>query len=112
MPAPARSSWPATGRRCAGMSIRWTTWPRPARSGSARQPVMHWRDSRWIVQGTVRNFDPETGAGDVLLDDGRAVPFDGAAFAAGGLRLLRLGQRVRLEHEGDRIVRITLITMP
>lgn len=64
------------------------------------------------VQATVATFDPATGAGTVLLDDGRPVPFDGAAFAAGGLRLLRLGQRVRLEYAGDHIVRVTLYTLP
>ncbi len=64
------------------------------------------------VQATVATFDPATGAGTVLLDDGRRVPFDGAAFAAGGLRLLRLGQRVRLEYRGDRVVRITIHTLP
>ena len=63
------------------------------------------------VQGTVATFDPETGAGTVLLDDGRPVGFDGAAFAAGGLRLLRLGQRVRLEYDEGRIVRVTIVTM-
>lgn len=63
-------------------------------------------------QATVRRFDPETGAGDALLDDGAVASFDGAAFAAGGLRLLRLGQRVRLEYDGDRVTRVTLITLP
>jgi cold shock CspA family protein len=63
-------------------------------------------------QATVRRFDPETGSGDALLDDGSVEVFDGQAFAAGGLRLLRLGQRVRLEYDGDRVVRLTLITLP
>jgi hypothetical protein len=40
------------------------------------------------------------------------VPFDGAAFDAGGLRLLRPGQRVRIETEGDgEARRITLVTL-
>jgi hypothetical protein len=48
----------------------------------------------------------------VLLDDGTPVPFDGAAFDAGGLRLLRPGQRVRIETEGDgEARRITLVTL-
>ena len=57
-------------------------------------------------------FDPDSGAGQVLLDDGTPVSFDGAAFAASGLRLLRVGQRVRLEHapDGGAVVRVTLIT--
>jgi len=64
------------------------------------------------VQATVATFDPETGDGTVLLDDGRAVAFDGAAFAAGGLRLLRLGQRVRLEYDDGEVVRVTIATLP
>jgi cold shock CspA family protein len=64
------------------------------------------------VQATVKDFDERTGAGSALLDDGREVAFDGEAFAAGGLRLLRFGQRVRLEYDGDRIVRVTIHTLP
>lgn len=63
------------------------------------------------VQGTVKDFDDATGAGSVLLDDGREVAFDGEAFAAGGLRLLRFGQRVRLETDGDRVVLVTIHTL-
>jgi 2-phospho-L-lactate guanylyltransferase len=48
------------------------------------------------VQATVRFFDERTRTGEVLLDDGKAVPFPARAFDASGLRLLRLGQRVRL----------------
>ena len=63
------------------------------------------------MQATVATFDPETGGGTVLTDDGRRIPFDGAAFAAGGLRLLRPGQRVRLDLTGDRVVRVTIATL-
>jgi cold shock CspA family protein len=63
------------------------------------------------LQGTVATFDPESRGGTVLLDDGTPVDFDGDAFAAGGLRLLRLGQRVRLEHSAGRLIRITIATM-
>lgn len=63
------------------------------------------------LQGTVREFDAGSQAGSVLLDDGSRVDFDGAAFAAGGLRLLRPGQRVRLVTEGDRVVLITILTL-
>lgn len=62
------------------------------------------------VQGTVRDFDPVTGAGSVLLDDGRLVPFDAAAFEAGGMRFLRSGQRVRLDTVDGRVVRVTIHT--
>ncbi|MEZ7006091.1 hypothetical protein [Streptomyces sp. AD55] len=64
------------------------------------------------MQATAYTFDPDSRSGQVLLDDGTPVPFDTAAFDAGGLRLLRPGQRVRVETEGagaDR--RITLVTL-
>ena len=56
-------------------------------------------------------FDAQTGAGEVLLDDGSRLEFDATAFAASGLRLLRPGQRVRLDRDGDRVTRVTLPTM-
>jgi cold shock CspA family protein len=64
------------------------------------------------VQATVAEFDPDTRGGTVLTDDGRRVAFDGAAFAAGGLRLLRPGQRVKMDIADGRIVRITIVTLP
>jgi len=64
------------------------------------------------VQGTVATFDPDTGSGTVLTDDGRRIAFDPAAFAAGGLRLLRPGQRVRLDTDDGRVVRVTILTLP
>jgi cold shock CspA family protein len=76
--------------------------PDPAAAGAAGRSV----------QATVGTFDPASGAGTALLDDGRPVSFDGAAFAAGGLRLLRFGQRVRLEYAGDRVARVTIHTLP
>ncbi|WP_405011454.1 hypothetical protein [Kitasatospora sp. NBC_01539] len=68
------------------------------------------------MQATAFTFDPGTRAGSVLLDDGTPVPFDSAAFDAGGLRLLRPGQRVRIRTEGEgagrRVVFVTLQTFP
>jgi cold shock CspA family protein len=65
------------------------------------------------MQGTVATFDERTGAGSVLLDDGAEVRFPAAAFAASGLRLLRIGQRVRLDRDGrGEIIRGTLPTFP
>jgi 2-phospho-L-lactate guanylyltransferase len=63
------------------------------------------------MQGTVSEFDTATGSGAVLLDDGTRVAFPAAAFAASGLRLLRLGQRVRLELAGTTVARVALVTM-
>jgi 2-phospho-L-lactate/phosphoenolpyruvate guanylyltransferase len=63
------------------------------------------------VQATVRSFDPASRAGTVLLDDGVELPYDSAAFDAGGLRLLRVGQRVRLRVEDDNITFLTVATL-
>jgi YD repeat-containing protein len=64
------------------------------------------------MQGTVGDFDPQTRTGWLLLDDGRRIEFDREAFNASGLRLLRFGQRVHLDHdESGRLTRITLPTM-
>ncbi|MBA9007158.1 hypothetical protein [Thermomonospora cellulosilytica] len=64
------------------------------------------------VQGTVGSFDVETRSGTVLLDDGTELGFDAEAFAAGGLRLLRFGQRVNLALEDGRVRVVTLSTFP
>ncbi len=63
------------------------------------------------LQGTVRDFDPASQAGSVLLDDGSEVGFDGSAFAAGGPRLLRPGQRVRLEICEGAVSLVTILTL-
>lgn len=63
------------------------------------------------MQGTVATFDPQLRSGTLLLDDGTQVEFPAAAFDASGLRLLRLGQRVRIEHDdAGGLTRITLPT--
>jgi 2-phospho-L-lactate guanylyltransferase len=81
------------------------------------------------MQGTVRYFDEASRSGTVLLDDGTELAYDTAAFDAGGLRLLRIGQRVALRvaalddgaAEADtaassrgapRVTAITLVTLP
>ncbi|MDW4904518.1 hypothetical protein RB628_03970 [Streptomyces sp. ADMS] len=73
------------------------------------------------MQATAYTYDAETRSGSVLLDDGTPLPFDAPAFDAGGLRLLRPGQRVRIEVEGAGAAdgadgaggapRITLVTL-
>jgi 2-phospho-L-lactate guanylyltransferase len=63
-----------------------------------------------MAQGTVASFDERDHHGSLLLDDGTALTFGPAAFAASGLRLLRLGQRVRVERSPDGDV--TLVTLP
>ncbi|WP_329023677.1 hypothetical protein [Streptomyces sp. NBC_00690] len=64
------------------------------------------------MQATSFTYDSDTRSGSVLLDDGTPMEFDAAAFDAGGLRLLRSGQRVRIETAGEGTDRrITLVTL-
>ena len=48
------------------------------------------------LQATVRSYDALNRSGTAFLDDGTVVPFGRTAFDAGGLRLLRAGQRVTM----------------
>lgn len=68
------------------------------------------------MQATVRTFNPLTRSGTVLLDDGVEVPYDAEAFDAGAVRLLRVGQRVRIEVTTDdlrpRVTYLTIATLP
>lgn len=66
------------------------------------------------VQATVRTFDATTGSGSVLFDDGLELPYDATAFNGSGLRMLRIGQRVRvrLDEERRQVVALTLATFP
>jgi 2-phospho-L-lactate guanylyltransferase len=67
------------------------------------------------MQATVSSFEPANGSGSVLLDDGVSLPFDSGALADSGLRLLRPGQRVRLETTGSggslRVERLQILTL-
>lgn len=68
------------------------------------------------MQASVHSFDPDTRSGNVLLDDGTLLPYDRNAFDRGGMRLARVGQRVRIRTEGEgadrRVVFLTLATLP
>jgi 2-phospho-L-lactate guanylyltransferase len=68
------------------------------------------------VQGTVASYDAATRSGTVVLDDGHELGFEAAALAGSGLRLLRPGQRVRLEtsQSGAGVVvdRLQILTLP
>ncbi|GAB3644922.1 hypothetical protein [Glycomyces tarimensis] len=63
------------------------------------------------MQGTVANFNEDT-SGEVVLDSGRRVAFDAAAFAVSGLRFLRPGQRVQLDADDTgSVTAIRMLTM-
>lgn len=53
------------------------------------------------MQGSVHRFDVHTGAGSVLLDDGREVPMATTALNGSGLRHVRVGQRLTLTLDDD-----------
>jgi cold shock CspA family protein len=67
------------------------------------------------VQATVHRFDPTTGAGTVLTDDGFVLPFYPEAFAGSRLRHLRTGQRLTVDVAGEGpdavVVRLALGTV-
>jgi 2-phospho-L-lactate/phosphoenolpyruvate guanylyltransferase len=54
-------------------------------------------EPKTVRQATVHSFDDLTGAGSVLLDDGRRMPFGAEVFAGSELRRLRVGQRLTIE---------------
>lgn len=53
------------------------------------------------MQATVSRYDAETASGAVLTDAGVELSFTADALARTPVRLLRLGQRVRLDTTGD-----------
>lgn len=63
------------------------------------------------MQASVHTFDPETGNGSALLDDGREVTFAGEVFDRSALRLLRPGQRVTvvLGADGRSLTRLYVV---
>jgi cold shock CspA family protein len=68
------------------------------------------------MQATVSRYDAETASGAVLTDTGIELPFGPEALAQTRVRLLRPGQRVRLQTAGSgstlTITSVQFITMP
>lgn len=67
------------------------------------------------MQATVSAFDTTVRSGRVLLDDGLELAFGAEALDGSGLRLLRPGQRVRIETTGTGpalvVVRLQILTL-
>jgi cold shock CspA family protein len=59
-----------------------------------------------VAQGTVKEYDEANRAGSLLMEDRTEVAIDATSLEGAGIRLLRLGQRVRFElvDEGGRKV--------
>jgi cold shock CspA family protein len=67
-----------------------------------------------MAQGTIKEFDDETRSGTLLQDDRAEVLIDAQSLEGGGIRTLRLGQRViydLAEQDGAKIARrLRLVT--
>ena len=63
-----------------------------------------------MPQGTIRDFDPQTGNGSLLMEDHTEVHIDATPVEGAGILTLRIGQRVRFDlvEEGGRAVARTL----
>ena len=63
-----------------------------------------------MPQGTVKSYDTESRTGSVLTDAEEEITIDAGSLEGGGMRFLRLGQRVRFEiaDDGGRKVARTL----
>jgi 2-phospho-L-lactate guanylyltransferase len=89
------------------VSPRWST-----RGAPTTPDVLGARGRVADMQGTVASYDAATRSGTLLLDDGTEIAFPATAFEASGLRLLRVGQRLRIEHdESGQVTRVTLPTL-
>jgi 2-phospho-L-lactate guanylyltransferase len=67
-----------------------------------------------MPQGTVKHFDPDTRDGSLLMEDATEVRIDATSVEGAGIRLLRIGQRVRfdlVEESGQKVARtLRLVT--
>ncbi|HEV8563612.1 MAG TPA: cold shock domain-containing protein [Actinomycetota bacterium] len=61
-----------------------------------------------MTQGTIKDFDEETRSGVLLTEDHREVRIDATSLEGAGIRMLRLGQRVKfdlVEEAGAKVAR-------
>jgi 2-phospho-L-lactate guanylyltransferase len=63
-----------------------------------------------MPQGTIRDFDPQSRDGSLLMEDHTEVHIDATSVEGAGILSLRIGQRVRFDlvDEGGRKVARTL----
>lgn len=64
-----------------------------------------------MPQGTIKDFDLDTGNGTVVADDAQEHDFDTRAFLDSGLEELRLGQRVRYRIDEERVVDLQVVSL-
>ena len=61
-----------------------------------------------MTQGTIKDFDEETRSGVLVTEDRSEVRIDATSLEGAGIRMLRLGQRVKfdlVEEAGAKIAR-------
>ncbi len=63
------------------------------------------------MQATVYRYDPASGSGSVLTDQGAVLEFGLDALELSGLRHLRPGQRLTVERSDGDSGRIVLLTL-
>jgi cold shock CspA family protein len=67
-----------------------------------------------MAQGTIKDFDEQTRSGTLLQDDRSEVRIDAESLEGGGIRTLRLGQRViydLADESGSKVARrLRLVT--
>ena len=64
-----------------------------------------------MPQGTIKDFDLETGTGTVVQDDLQELTFDTQTFLDSRLEELRLGQRVRFRRDGDQVRDLQIVSL-
>lgn len=68
-----------------------------------------------MAQGTIKSYDEQSRSGLILDDAANEFAFDATSFEGSGIRLFRIGQRVRysLVGEGDRakVRDLTIVTL-
>lgn len=61
-------------------------------------------------QGTIKSYDERARSGWILDDAHNEIAFDFESFRDMGVRLFRIGQRVKWQSEGDKVRSLTLVT--
>lgn len=64
-----------------------------------------------MPQGTIKDFNESTKSGVILDDAKQEFAFGHDAFRYTGMRLFRLGQRVKFHLDGERVTDLTILTM-
>ena len=68
-----------------------------------------------MPQGTIKDFEGEERIGSLLMDDRTEVEIDAVSVEGSGLRMLRIGQRVRfdlVEEAGRKVARnLQIVTL-